>query len=530
MRVVAIGNWHKLSDENGWTFRPASTVYHLEVALYDPTEALLPGQTPFAKFLARTSGEWPDGPENEVGELGDEVSPNVLGDRNTNLYSKPHYRSLKLYRGVLSADSIYQISFSGPAPPRIWIHPLYSSYFTMSTGVLQSSETTLQSAVFGPASVSRTILDSISTRFEYTGLLPESGTGLKDDYAVRQYGQRSGSNGNGDFGWFPGYSQHFHNEGPGAVFVSLFLNTGFTGPSGAPSNNPGNNTFWKSSEVFLDPGESAVAALDFGDVTGYGLPDNPFPHTAGDQVIPDGTSGIVVNVFDCLQVCAIGWEVRSGTGGAVSASLVVTPMELAPYGPVVGSFVSPTFGATLDIGSSQPIVWIPGTSVTSRTIQISRDGGAWNDVAMGIPNTGEFLWIVTEPATNSAILRIFPSGNPARAQSSEVLSIVDPATSIPADSCLFAGGARFGQIVPNPFNSSTKFRYVLPKRGFVTITIYDIKGRRVRRLLARVQGVGRQVARWDGTNERGIGVSSGVYFARVETQYGSATRHLTLIK
>ena len=528
--VAAIGNWHKLSDANGWTFRPANTTYHLEVALYDSAEALLPGQTPFAQFLVRTSGEWPDGPENDLGELGDEVSPNVLGDKNTNLFGKPHYRSLRLYEGVLSADSVYQISFSGSIPPHIWIHPLHSSYFTMLTDVLQSSESTLQSAAWGPASVSRTIVDPVTTRFEYTGLLPGSGTGLKDDYAVQEYGQRPGSHGSGDFGWFPGYSQHFHNEGPGAVFVSLFVNTGFTGPSGAPGNNPANDTFWKSSEVFLNPGDSAVAALDFEGVTGWGVPDNPFPHTAGDQTVPDGTSGIAVNVFDRLQVSATGWEVRSGTGGAANANLVVTPLELAPYGPVVGSFMSPTAGESWDVGSDQSIEWIPGTSTTSRAIQISRDGGAWDDVATGIPNTGEYLWSVTGPVTDNTVLRIFPSGNEACAQLSEVLLIVDPATSISDDSYRFAGRARFDQIVPNPFNSSTELRYVLPGRSFVRITIYDVKGRRVRRLLAMTQGAGYHVARWDGADERGTGVSSGAYFARVETQHGSATRRLTLIK
>jgi hypothetical protein len=90
----------------------------------------------------------------------------------------------------------------------------------MSTDILQSSESTLTNPGYGPASVNRTILNADSTRFDYAGLSPDVATGLKDDYPVGNYEQRPGSHGNGDFGWFPGYSLFFRNEGPGSVFDS----------------------------------------------------------------------------------------------------------------------------------------------------------------------------------------------------------------------------------------------------------------------------------------------------------------------
>jgi hypothetical protein len=323
-RVVSIGSWYELSDSDGWTFRPDTDVYHLELALYDSATALAAGTTPFEQHRTRTSALWPDGPENELGELGYEVSPNVLGDHNQHLYGKPHYRSIRLYAGHLSPDNVYQVSFPDSTPSRIWLHPLRSNYFTMSANILQSSESTLTSPVYGPASVSRTIIDADSTRFAYSGLSPDSATGLKDDYPVGSYGQRPGSHGNGDFGWFPGYSQWVLNEGPGSVVVALFVTTGFTGPSGAPSNTLANDTFWKSDEIFLSMGDTATVKWHFDDVQGYSLSDNPFPHTAGGQSAPDGTAGAAVNVFDRLQVSAIGWEVRSG-GDRADASLILTP-------------------------------------------------------------------------------------------------------------------------------------------------------------------------------------------------------------
>ncbi len=323
-RVVSIGSWYEFSDIAGWTFRPETDIDHVEFALYDSITALAAGTTPFDHHRARTSGLWPDGPENELGELGYEVSPNVLGDSNQHLYGEPHHQSITLYGGHLSPDGVYQISFADSAPSRIWLHPLRSHYFTMSADILQSSESTLTNPVYGPASISRTILNADSTRFEYSGLSPDIATGLKDDYPVGSYDQRPGSHGSGDFGWFPGYSLSFHNEGPGSVAVALFVTTGFTGPSGAPSNTLANDTFWKSDEVFISMGDSATAKLDFDNVQGYSLSDNPFPHTAGDQSVPDGTAGVAINTFDRLQVSAIGWEVRSG-GGPADASLIITP-------------------------------------------------------------------------------------------------------------------------------------------------------------------------------------------------------------
>ena len=322
-RVVSVGNWYELSDGAGWTFRPEADISHVELALYDPAAELVAGTTPFDRSRSRTSGLWPDGPENALGELGYEVSPGVLGDNNQHLYGKPHYRSIRLYAGHLSPDSVYQVSFSDSAPGHIWLHPVRPRYFTMSADILQSSESTITNPVYGPASVNRTILGADSTRFEYIGLSSGAATGLKDDYPVGDHDQRPGSHGNGDFGWFTGYSLSFYNEGPGSVTVALFVTTGFTGPSGAPTNTLANDTFWKSEQVFLAAGDTATVRLEFDDLRGYSLQDNLFPHTAGDQSVPDGTPGAAINVFDRLQVSAIGWEVSSG-GGAVNANLVIT--------------------------------------------------------------------------------------------------------------------------------------------------------------------------------------------------------------
>ena len=67
------------------------------------------------------------------------------------------------------------------------------------------------------------------------------------------------------------------------------------------------------------------------------------------------------------------------------------------------------------------------------------------------------------------------------------------------------------QNYPNPFNSSTIITYDIQHGGKCSICIYDVKGREIRRLLDETVHQGRHKAVWDGKNENGMQVSSGVY-------------------
>jgi hypothetical protein len=78
--------------------------------------------------------------------------------------------------------------------------------------------------------------------------------------------------------------------------------------------------------------------------------------------------------------------------------------------------------------------------------------------------------------------------------------------------------ASLGQNYPNPFNPSTKIEYRLPEAGpgggktRVSLVVYDVRGARVRVLVGGEQGSGKHVVEWDGRNEAGEAVGSGVYF------------------
>jgi hypothetical protein len=87
------------------------------------------------------------------------------------------------------------------------------------------------------------------------------------------------------------------------------------------------------------------------------------------------------------------------------------------------------------------------------------------------------------------------------------------------------------QNVPNPFNPTTQIRYdVPPSRGAVQLRIYDVSGRLVRTLVDGIEPAGRQSTTWDGRDDRGRRVATGVYFYRFDAAGFSETRKMVVVK
>jgi len=127
------------------------------------------------------------------------------------------------------------------------------------------------------------------------------------------------SHGSGDFSIFDGYSVWFSNVGQTDVTVSLFVNTGFTGPSGVPSSDWTNDTFWQSNWQAISPGESLVLRLDFDHARPFNISDNKDPHTHG----TDG-QWAAINTYDRTEISAIGFEIL-GNG---QATILVGPSTI----------------------------------------------------------------------------------------------------------------------------------------------------------------------------------------------------------
>jgi len=94
-----------------------------------------------------------------------------------------------------------------------------------------------------------------------------------------------------------------------------------------------------------------------------------------------------------------------------------------------------------------------------------------------------------------------------------------------------AAGYTLENPYPNPFSQSTNIRFSIPSKEKVRLEIYDLKGTLVKSLIdSDVMNAGTYKADWNGTNNSGANVASGVYFAKLTTGFFMKTVKLNLSK
>jgi len=86
------------------------------------------------------------------------------------------------------------------------------------------------------------------------------------------------------------------------------------------------------------------------------------------------------------------------------------------------------------------------------------------------------------------------------------------------------------QNAPNPFNPATTIRFALPREGSIRLAVYDVNGRLVRTLVGRTFLSGHHEVVWDGCDDNGRAVASGVYVYRLTTDQGQIVRRMVLAR
>ena len=115
----------------------------------------------------------------------------------------------------------------------------------------------------------------------------------------------------------------------------------------------------------------------------------------------------------------------------------------------------------------------------------------------------------------------------------DTLRVVDfaytPATGV-TDRDIRPREFKLDQNYPNPFNPSTTIRYALPEQARVSLTVYDILGRRVRTLVDGIEPPGEHGTDWDGRTDAGQAAASGVYIYRLTAGSLATTRRMLLLR
>jgi hypothetical protein len=94
-----------------------------------------------------------------------------------------------------------------------------------------------------------------------------------------------------------------------------------------------------------------------------------------------------------------------------------------------------------------------------------------------------------------------------------------------------AAGLRIESVSPNPSPGAARIAFVTPQDGPTRISVHDASGRRVAVLADHAwAAAGHDVVFWDGRDERGKRVGTGVYFVRLHAQHGTESKKLLIEK
>ncbi|HWR84222.1 MAG TPA: S8 family serine peptidase [Candidatus Deferrimicrobium sp.] len=121
------------------------------------------------------------------------------------------------------------------------------------------------------------------------------------------------------------------------------------------------------------------------------------------------------------------------------------------------------------------------------------------------------------------VAAVLAQAEAARQRFELTTDVIDPERILPGDFGL-------NQNYPNPFNPTTTISFQLTEADDVTLDVYNLLGQRVRTLVSERLPAGSHAVVWDGTNDDGEKVATGVYLYRLVTTAGTRTRRMMLLK
>ena len=254
----------------------------------------------------------------------------------------------------------------------------------------------------------------------------------------------------------------------------------------------------------------------------------------GGTAVPTGSwtdvATVRFNVLDAGQTSNLTWRtdgsftcyddngttnVSPGTTTGLDTSLPVALKALAASGSAQG-YVTVTWETASEAGALGYNVWRSSGQNSSYTCLTN----------VPIPSMGQSsqggLYEYTDRSAQPGISYWYSIERISLDGESSFFSPVQM-TVPPADFAL-------GNNYPNPFNPETSISYQLPEACHVRIKVYSLLGREIATLVDSPMQASEHTVTWDGTDARGLTVSSGIYFIRMEAGAFTAMRKVTLMR
>lgn len=360
--------------------------------------------------------------------------------------------------------------------------------------------------------------------------LPATSTGYADEPPVR------------DFWYYAAYvADECGNISPVSAITTGTLNYHLGDFSNGVTVGVGNNIVFGEDisalgahyGVALTPYGDPRNYLDIGPTTDYSVDARP---TTDNRV-----------QFEDLMVFAMNYEqVGKIEPHTTPADANTIDLVAGPAGAVGSTFdVAVVLGADGRLqGLSVPLAWdaavlepvgmTPGDMLSvygGQALVLSPEPGTVDAALMGVRDKA----IAGQGVLATVTFRVKAAGNTAvtlgnvvaRDRDNRPLAITGggdlPAVGLPSVSVLRAN-------VPNPFNPSTEFSFVLAVDGAVTLRVYSVRGELVRTLVDHELPAGPHSLTWNGLDDQGRQVASGAYIVRFTAPDRTQSRHVTLLK
>jgi hypothetical protein len=159
---------------------------------------------------------------------------------------------------------------------------------------------------------------------------------------------------------------------------------------------------------------------------------------------------------------------------------------------------------------------------------------AGGDVKPVVQVVGQPESEITGPALTPDGQRLYFSSQRAPTPSGEygiTYEVTGPWAPVPSSTDWLANGPGLSlSVFPNPFRNSTRITYSAAESSMVRVDVHDAGGRRVRTLVEQRVPGGRHAVSWDGRDDRGSAVASGVYFIELVAGGAKVTRKVELLR
>ncbi|MFQ5640053.1 MAG: FG-GAP-like repeat-containing protein [bacterium] len=212
-------------------------------------------------------------------------------------------------------------------------------------------------------------------------------------------------------------------------------------------------------------------------------------------------------------------DVSDATFSIIASSLTVT----APNG-----------GESWTVGSERTITWHSTGVIDSVALDFSIDAGkSWLSIINETPNDGSYVWLIPEFQSDSVFVRVSDAKDSTPFDiSDESFSIAVIATGIPERTSDDSKPDKFQlfQNYPNPFNLQTRIDFSVPRQARASLSIFNVKGELVRHLFVGELLPGVYSSLWDGRDQQGRVVTSGLYIYKIRIGEWQASKKLMLVK